>query len=311
MFRNTAIVFLIVILSTVLFAGIPVSGSLYMPVLSEAGGLPVLTQTEEGGETEFPAEEDELFKSEDVKSVKTSFLLSLCVPGAGEFYAGSPIKGAAFLAVEAAAWTGFLILNGKGNDGEDAYRVFADEHWDFDYYYNWFVTFDKPDIYTEQLPVDTVVHISGSDTTLEFIPDKNHDYYEMLGKYDWFVLGWEDCINRDLVRDSTIALGSTEADVIIEALRGGQSDASFRSAWRLEYMNMRKDANDYFTQSKYMIGVAILNHILSAFDAAWTAKRSNDRLYEGFTFNPHFKADVVLDSEGKLSPRVALNLATF
>ncbi len=297
--------------------GAPLSGALYMPVLRGGDNIPVYAQADDGGDSEFPVGGDELFRSEDLKSVKTSFLLSLVVPGAGELYAGNMIKAGTFLAIEAGVWTGYFIYQKNGDDGIKEYEAFADAHWDFDFYYDWFASFDEPDIYTEQLPVDTTdtqMHIdtvSGDTTyTYTFEPIKNHDYYEMLGKYDWFVLGWNDFDNRDDVRDSTYLIEQTAA-AIIEVLRGGQANAFYRSQWRNDYMTMRKETNDYYDVAKYFIGAALLNHILSAFDAAWTAKRSNDKIYEGFTFNPKLETQVAIDSNGRPVPRLAFNIATF
>jgi len=315
MFRNVLILSILAAL-TVCIAGPPVTGTLYMPVLEQDELIPLLAQAED--EESFPGGGDELFRSEDLKSLKTSFLLSLAVPGAGEFYAGNYYKAGAFVAIEAGMWAGYIINQKNGNDGIVEYEAFADEHWDFDYYYNWFASFDEPDIYTEQLPVDTIdtqMHIDtvGDTTyTYTFEPIKNHDYYEMLGKYDWFVLGWNDFDNRDDVRDSTYSAEQT-AKAIIEVLRGGPDNpnAFFRSQWRNDYMVMRKETNDYYDVAKYFIGGAILNHILSAFDAAWTAKRSNDKVYEGFTFQPSLETDIAVDSKGNPEPQLVLNLARF
>lgn len=304
------------------YATPPLQGSLYMPVLDPDEEIMLLAQAEEGEETtenseeeNFPGEQqEELFKSEDLRNLKTSFLLSLAVPGAGEFYAGNYIKAGTFFALEAGMWTGYFIFNKKGDDGIEEYEAFADEHWDFEYYYDWFATeIDSPDIYTEQLPVDTVsvtIDTMSGDTTYVFEPVKNHDYYEMIGKYDWFVLGWEDFENRDAVRDSTLIVPRTQGD-ILDVLRGGQANAFFRSEWRNQYMDMRKETNDYYEVAKYFVGAAILNHILSAFDAAWTAKRANDRIYEGFTFQPTLETEIAVDSRGNPEPRIVVNLAKF
>jgi len=298
------IIYFLLIISLPLIAGSPLSDFLYLPVLSQDNPIHSIQENESSEEEEqvFSDGESKLFDSGEHRSIRTGFLLSLGVPGAGELYAGNPLKAGIFLGLEAAAWSGVLIYNKKGNDGEENYREFADAHWQFDYYYDWFVFFGDDSIYTEQLPVEVV--ISGSDTT--YIPDKNHDYYEMIGKYDWFILGWEDLPNRDAIRDSTKELPH-DAEEILEVLKAHEDDSDLR----LEYMNMRKQTNDYFTTSKYFVGAVILNHILSAFDAAWTAKRSNDKLYEGFTFSPDIDARFTVDRYGNPQPEIVLNIAKF
>ncbi|HHS51148.1 MAG TPA: hypothetical protein ENN07_08555 [candidate division Zixibacteria bacterium] len=299
--RKIVIVFSVV-LAGIAIAGNPIAEMRHMPVLGNRNA-PIYAQTEESAD--FPSGEDELFDSGEHKSIKTSFLLSLALPGAGEFYAGNKIKAGAFLAAEIALWTGVIVYNNKGNDGEEAYRVFADAHWEFEYYHEWFRGFGNDSIYTEQLPVHEHIEIVGDDTIYTYTPNKTHDYYEMIGKYDWFLLGWEDLPNRDAIRDSS-AMFSDHSN-ILEVLKRHRDNSQLR----LDYMNLRKETNDYFTYSKYFIGAAIFNHLLSAFDAAWTAKRANDRMYEGFTFAPKMEAHIVFSPQGELEPRIVVNLAKF
>ena len=111
----------------------------------------------------------------------------------------------------------------------------------------------------------------------------------MIGKYDWFVLGWNDIIfERD---DYPEYLASTYELAITNQNNPTELHEQI-VAWLGEhvhsdnmdhYMTMRSNANDQYTIAKYFIGIAIVNHVLSAFDAAWTAKRHNDKLYKGFT----------------------------
>jgi hypothetical protein len=44
---------------------------------------------------------------------------------------------------------------------------------------------------------------------------------------------------------------------------------------RLEYLNMRKKANDYYQNASTMLMLALGNRIVSAFEAALTAKNYN------------------------------------
>jgi hypothetical protein len=112
------------------------------------------------------------------KSVRRAFLYSMAVPGLGEFYAGSKIRAAIFLGLDATLWALYFNYHGKGKDKEDEYEVFADEHWDEEAYREWW----------ETLP-DTV-----KDNFVETLPDEhNQQYYEMIGKYeDQFGWAWDD-----------------------------------------------------------------------------------------------------------------------
>jgi len=46
------------------------------------------------------------------------------------------------------------------------------------------------------------------------------------------------------------------------------------------YMDMRDKSNKFFRLARTATNYVIVNHILSAIDAAWTAKRKNNQLLE-------------------------------
>lgn len=168
------------------------------------------------------------------KSPAKALLLSAVLPGAGEFYTGSIIKGILFLGLEVGAWTGYYIYYNKGKDKEDEYKAFADRHWD---YFRWIASGDTAG--THHIPLDE----RGN-------PIKNDDYYEMIGKYEQFLLGWDDWT---LVNSDTV------------------------SARRLHYMDMRHKSNIYLKRALLGVSIAMANHVLSALDAAWSASRYNRR----------------------------------
>ncbi|MCI0513330.1 DUF5683 domain-containing protein [candidate division KSB1 bacterium] len=82
------------------------------------------------------------------------------------------------------------------------------------------------------------------------LPDsKTQQYYEMIGKYDQFFKGWDDADNY--------------------TYDGAPSPN------RTNYMDMREDSNIQLKNATTMISLAILNHIVSAVDAAWASYRYN------------------------------------
>jgi hypothetical protein len=125
-------------------------------------------------------------------------LLSLLVPGAGEIYTGHYVRGAALLAAEVSAWTGYVYYHGKGLDSRDAYERFADAHWDYD---KWIL--DHPatqGLSAEDRDFAALDSIGRNDWT-DLWPgyhtwhskeEEKQNYYETIGKYDWFISGWED-----------------------------------------------------------------------------------------------------------------------
>ncbi len=183
------------------------------------------------------------------KSPAKAFLLSLAIPGAGEYYNGQKIKAGTFLAVDALLWTGYFIYHKKGSDKENEYQTFADDN------YTWqtfIIAWDQlpeedKDRFSHRMPWD-----DGSNR-----PNFNHEYYENIGKYDQFQVGWNDIdFSPWDIRDTT------EAGKIVSNLRS-------------QYLDMRKQANDYFSNATTAVMISIANHVVSAFDAAIGAKRFN------------------------------------
>ncbi|MFQ5754230.1 MAG: hypothetical protein ACE5HI_19765 [bacterium] len=180
------------------------------------------------------------------KSVAKAALLSAVVPGGGEFYAGSFLKGIIFLDVEAAAWPLYFRFHNRGQDLEGEFQNFADQFWDEDDYWNWLSQISGID----RGNMDGLREYERENFS-HFLPeDKNQQYYENIGKYDQFNIGWADTDNG-AVRDSEK---------------------------REQYTLMRKDANDNFKRATNMVTVMLFNHVASALDAAWTIKRRNKRI---------------------------------
>ncbi len=125
-------------------------------------------------------------------------LYSALVPGLGEVTMGYRVRGFALMALEVAAWTGYFVKHGDGIDKRESYEAFADAHWKMD---KWIA--DHPGN-IEQIGPRNLENLekygrssSGSGLWPGYIPwvspeeDKQH-YYENIGKYDWYISGWED-----------------------------------------------------------------------------------------------------------------------
>lgn len=177
------------------------------------------------------------------KSPVKAFMLSLAVPGAGEYYNGQKIRAGAFLAADIAIWGGYFIYHKKGADKERDYKAYADIYYSPGVFLQWWdsVPDDDKAAYSHRLPVDN-----------NGIPIRNHEYYENIGKYDQFQVGWVDIGPNFPPEDTSAVWGN-----------------------RVVYLDMRRVSNDYFSKASTMIMISIANHIVSAFDAAISAKRHN------------------------------------
>jgi hypothetical protein len=195
-----------------------------------------------------------------------ALLRSAILPGWGELYAGSEIKAMIFLGLEIASWTTYGIYENKGNKQTDEFENFADKHWNEKEYANY--------IYEQ---VGRIIEIFNPDGSINYdslnyaedeyigfshalpAPGKNNQQrYEMIGKYDQFIYGWDDIVKPDTI------VTKENLDKI-------------NSANRQSYLTQRKQANDYYRIAGYGITAVMINHLLSAFDAALTVKLNNDK----------------------------------
>lgn len=204
--------------------------------------------------------EQQLAQLPGYKLPKRALFFSALIPGAGELYAKSYLKAAAFFLVEVGAWTFYGAYNKKGNDKEDEYEAFADENWNPRKWYNWYSNIDST---TQGLMTHAghMVDLLEPLLTGEGEANKTQQYYEMIGKYAEFSAGWQGA-RDDLSYDELIQYRNNELAIADN------------------YMNMRADSNDLFEKAKTGTTIAMLNHLLSAIDAAWTAKRHNNTLLE-------------------------------
>jgi hypothetical protein len=219
---------------------------------------------EEFDDLGFGFEEDASIYEYDYKSPKRAFIYSLLIPGLGQRYAKShTIKPLLFLAVEAGVWMGYFKYHNDGNKKTDEFEAFADEHWiegdsaaalagDTTSYVGWLWT--EHDVLDDE---DTLV----ADDFTHHLPDwRDQQYYEMIGKYDQFRAGWDD-----------YWLDPAKYEERINDTLGFR----YISPNRERYETMRKDANDLLDRANKFIIVSMLNHLISAFDAALAANRYN------------------------------------
>jgi len=112
------------------------------------------------------------------KSLEKGLLFSLIVPGSGEFYAKSWVKGVLFLSIEIGSWVAYSDYHKEGKDLEDQYTAYADEHWLPDKWNSWWNSLPESEraVYAHHQLPDT----------------KTQQYYEMIGKYMKYNAGWDD-----------------------------------------------------------------------------------------------------------------------
>ena len=204
------------------------------------------------------------YTSEDKeKSPFLGAVMSLIIPGTGEFYAKSYVKSAIFFAAEAGLWTVYAIFQSKGNKKTDEYQAYANGNWDIRKYAQWLkdqsfqsssgINPLEPNVEVLRGQINVCEEVNFSHT---LPPWGEQQYYEVIGKYQNFIYGW-----------STAAPDITKNNYDRYVLPQVES-----------YMTDRQKANDYFSISSYSIDAVVLNHLLSAADAAWSVTVFNKNI---------------------------------
>jgi hypothetical protein len=200
-------------------------------------------------------------------------LYSAILPGAGQFYTKSYWQSAAFFGSEVLAWVLYASYENEGDQKTDEFKNYADEHWSVVQYASWInVNFSRS---LNTNPVDwsdlnkAEWEIGGGDPAITQPTGFTHQlahygeqqYYEMIGKYAQFGGGWDDA--------ATFKPGGyTTGDVT-----SGNVSPNFS-----KYSAMRGDANNFYNIATTVSYLIVVNHVLSAVEAAWNASKINHRI---------------------------------
>ncbi len=221
--------------------------------------------------------------NQNKKSPFLAALMSLAVPGAGEFYTGDYWKTALFLAVEAAAITFAVIYDGKGDDQTSFYENYANQNWSVKQYAQWtidnasrinsLVDPNQYNVFKEDGSIDwselnKLESAIGKWYSHRLAPYGDQQYYEMIGKYQQFNAGWKD-FDESQYPDNHYDYGDPLTEMY------------------LYYSDQRGKANDFYNAARWGVIAIVTNHILSAVDAAFSAGSYNRSLESQLNIRKH------------------------
>lgn len=250
------------------------------------------------------------------KNPRKALFLSLLLPGAGQMYVGGStatyVRGGVYIALEVLMWSswGYFSVY-KYNQQVDKYKKFAKEHYSigryesamYDLYHNmggnvYSTTFINRYMGTRKSFCEAIYNTNDAaygkcyqESSL-YDDDLTHrnnfnDKNKSLGDE---MKGLRHSINNEselfqLISEGVYVRGWDDAtEVSIDNLHLDEDDYETVPLGESEHLNkyrsMRRDANDYADMQALFIGGLILNHIVSAVDAALTANAHNKVLYE-------------------------------
>jgi hypothetical protein len=208
---------------------------------------------------------------EGQKSIWLAGGCSAVLPGAGEWYAESYWKSAAFFAAEITLWTVALIYDHKGDKQTDFFQNYANQHWSVVRYAEFALGLAPPGGQYDGLVIpgtegrppwervnwDVLNRLErdiGGYFSHVLPPYGEQQYFELIGKYPQFNQGWDDA-----------APTFTYGDPLTTEF--------------LYYSGERGKANTYYDRASTMMAIVVVNHIVSAVDAALTAHSYNNSLH--------------------------------
>lgn len=210
----------------------------------------------------------------DRKSPIIAAALSAVIPGSGQFYTKNYLKSILFIAAEVTAISVGLMYDKKGDNQTSFFQDYADQHWSPLRYAKWTVT-NASKINPAVDPSKYAVINSNNSVNWAELNRLENDisnyyshrlpkygdqqYYELIGKYPQFVMGWDDFGDENT---------PFEYDVERKNL----------TARFYYYANERGKANDYYNVASKAVLVVMINHIASALEAAWGAASYNNSL---------------------------------
>jgi hypothetical protein len=250
------------------------------------------------------------------RSPRKALFMSLVVPGSGQLYVGGStftyVRGGVYLALEAALWGSWYYFSVyKYNDQVKKYKKYAKEHYSIGRYeagmrdlygqlsdemeesrfearymssregfceaiygsatasncYTAGRLFNQDKAHYDRFSVSNPSSLKDEIKTVGSFYDAPAVYQQISDKS--YVLGWDD------VTDPAIAIN-------LELEEEDPSDGLVplgKSKHMDEYRSMRGKANDYADMQVWFFGGLILNHLVSAIDAAFTANSHNKTLY--------------------------------
>ena len=175
---------------------------------------------------------------ETTKSPTKAFLYSALVPGSGQLYIGAK-RGYLQIAAEAGLLAAYFITRSNAQSLREDYREQVRDN----------VVFEGPTKIQDWDPIED---------------------YEHATQYE----NWDHAYDSETTRART---GKWHWKREGDAFTDRPAKDVPASEERLEAFQMRMDANDKFQLGKTFLGIAILNHVVSAIDARIAAKSYNKK----------------------------------
>lgn len=174
------------------------------------------------------------------KKMIVNFGKSLLIPGWGQWSNGNKVRAAAYVLAELGGIYGYQSNHEAGYEKEQEFKAFANDHWNYDV---WILTYDGETSCGQYLSTHPMPTYTDEQGVIQ--PIKDHHFYENISKYKEFVCGWDDVDQK------------------------WEEGSKVYTPRKLDYIEMRTRSNDLYRNAQVAGTLIMLNHLISAFDAAF------------------------------------------
>ena len=216
-------------------------------------------------------------------------LMSLVVPGSGQYYTREPIwKPATFLGIELVSIFSWISFNQRSNDVKNKYKEYANDNWTLE---AWVVNKGNRPSSMNNDPwqnYEALMSLSGthslllslsgslrniygdfvSSDSLEYYPEwatspdvnvvKDRHFYENIGKYDQFLGGWSDAATDWYPEEKDV---------------GDSTEIVIKTPKKQRYLLQRDDSNRLKRYANYSVSAILFNHVISGLEAVVSNQR--------------------------------------
>ncbi len=204
-------------------------------------------------------------------------LSSLVLPGSGEAMLGYR-RGYLMMAADIFAWTRVFKYDSDGDDLQQEFFQFADDHWSLDKLTAAYAgqsigdyVYDPNELENDQgvplgqaymdiTTINSIDDLQGNLPLYVSVEADHWEYYENLGKWDQFVFGWDDFVNPY----DTVLTGGYVPTGTLQDLR-----QPFTSKNRDLYREMRGASDDAYSKRDTWLMVNVGLRIFSVIQTAY------------------------------------------
>lgn len=227
-------------------------------------------------------------------SPRKAFVLSLLVPGLGQVYGSGwdvaswpAARAVGYGAFETVAWLRQQDNLGRGLDRQTEYRAYADANWHWKEY-ACTVLYDGEGAIED----DPFVLGDGGEADHYFDTEAEYlEFYEDIHKLQKWICGWDD-YDDDPGDGDGVRFYNSPSD---------EANDLWSTPMQRHYRSMRQEQNERMSTADHWLYAIVANHLVSAFDAYFTARRTSGR--GDVSMLPALRIGETMVGDG---PRVAL-----